>query len=127
MDRVERGVREVIGWSDPVEEKTGFVVAACQNYEVLVEDKHAGKSRGVGPSQWYETRLGQKQNDASASDAPDKAKKAGCRLSTEIERTMDLRKVLEERIRDSKVELSLSHVAEPLYGLLKKGCNFEWS
>ena len=34
-------------------------------------------------------------------------KKGGYRLGTEIERTTDLRKVLEERILDSKVELSL--------------------
>ena len=40
--RVERQVREVIGWNDPVEEKTGFVEATCQNYEVLVEDKRVG-------------------------------------------------------------------------------------
>ena len=38
-DRVEKRVREVTGWDDPVEEKTGFVEAVCQNYEVLVEDK----------------------------------------------------------------------------------------
>ena len=48
-DRVERRVREVTEWSDPVEEKTGFVEAACQNYEILVEDKRAGKTGGVGP------------------------------------------------------------------------------
>ena len=30
-DHVERRVQEVTGWSDPVEEKTGFVEAACQN------------------------------------------------------------------------------------------------
>ena len=40
----------VTGWSDPVEEQTGFVEAACQNYEVLVEDKRVGKSGGAGPS-----------------------------------------------------------------------------
>ena len=46
-DRVERRVREVTGWSNPIEEKISFVEAACQNYEVLVEDKHAGKARGA--------------------------------------------------------------------------------
>ena len=48
-DRAERRVRKVTGWSDPVEEKTGFVEAACQNYEVVVENKHAGKTGGAGP------------------------------------------------------------------------------
>ena len=28
-DRAEKRVREITGWSDPVEEKTGFVEAAC--------------------------------------------------------------------------------------------------
>ena len=54
-DRAEKQVQEVTGWSDPVEEKTGFVEAACQNYEALLEDKRVGKTRGVGPSQRYET------------------------------------------------------------------------
>ena len=42
-DCAERRVREVTGWSDPVKKKTGFVEATCQNYEVLVEDKRAGR------------------------------------------------------------------------------------
>ena len=41
-DRGEKRLREVTGWDDLVEEKTGFVEAACQNYEVLVGDKRTG-------------------------------------------------------------------------------------
>ena len=41
-DHAERRVREVTGWSDPVEEKTGFVEATCQNYEVLVWETQRG-------------------------------------------------------------------------------------
>ena len=81
--------------------------AVCQNYEVQVEDKRLGKAGGAVTSQRYETRFGSKQNDAGISDAPGRMKKTGYRLSTEIERMTDLRKVLEERILDSKVELSL--------------------
>ena len=115
-DRAERRVREVTGWSDPIEEKTGFVEYACQNYEVLVEEKHVGKTGGSGPSQRYETRFRPKQNDAGVTGAPDKAKKVGYQLSTEIERTTDLRKVLEERVLDSKVEMSPREVL----GIAKK-------
>jgi hypothetical protein len=115
-DRAERRVREVTGWSKPVEEKSGFVEAACQNYEVLFEEKRVGSTGGAGPSQHYETRLGEKQNDAGTSDAQDKAqdkaKRAGYRMSTEIERTTDVRKVLEERILDSRVKLSLRKCSE---------------
>ena len=109
-DRAEQRVQEVTGWDDPVEEKTGFVEAACQNYEVLVEEKQAGRAGGVGPSKRYETRFGPKPNNAGNPSVPDGKRQAGFRLSTEIERTTDLRKVLEERILDSKVELSLREV-----------------
>ena len=53
--RAEQQVQEVTRWDNPVEENTGLVEAACQNYEVLVEDKRTGKAGGVGPSQRYET------------------------------------------------------------------------
>ena len=89
-DRAERRVREVTGWSDPVEEKTGFVEAACQNYEALVEDKRVGKTGVAGPSQRYETRFGQRRNEAGGTGAQDNTKKGGYRLGTEIKRTTDL-------------------------------------
>ena len=59
-NHTERRVREVTRWHDPVDEKTGFMEAACQNYEVLVEDKRVGKTGGARPSQRYETRFGLK-------------------------------------------------------------------
>ena len=46
----------------------------------------------------------------------DNPKKGGYRLGTEIERTTDLRKVLEKQILDNKVELSLREVL----GIAKK-------
>ena len=46
----------------------------------------------------------------------DNPRKGRYRLGTEIERTTDLRKVLEERILDNKVELSLLEVL----GITKK-------
>ena len=70
-DRAEQRVQEVTGWEDPIEEKTGFIEAASQNYEVLVEDKRAGKAGGSGPSQRYETRFGPKPNGASNPSVPD--------------------------------------------------------
>jgi hypothetical protein len=77
-DRAERRVREVTGWSDPVEEKTGFVEAACQNYEVLLAENRAGRPR-------------EKENEASTSGAQDRAKRSGYRMNTEIERATDVR------------------------------------
>ena len=75
-----------------------------------------GKNRRGWTPQRYETRFGPKQNDAGGTGTPDKAKKAGYRLSTEIERTTDLRKVLEERFLNNKVEFSLREVL----GIAKK-------
>ena len=103
-------VWEVTGWDNPIEEKIGFVEAACQNYEVLVEDKHTEKAGGVRTPNWYETRFGPKKSEAGKLGMPDKMQSAGYRLSTEIERKPDLRKVLEERILDRKVKLSLREV-----------------
>jgi hypothetical protein len=96
-DRAEKRVKEATGWSDPVEEKTGFVEAACQNYEVLIDERRAGRHGG-------------RQSEAGTSGAQDKPKKSGFRLSTEIEKATDVRRVLEERILDSRVELSLREV-----------------
>jgi hypothetical protein len=102
-DRAEKRVKEATGWSDPVEENTGFVEAACQNYEVLIDERRAGRPRG-------------RQNEAGTSGAQDRPKRPGYRLSTEIKKFTDVRRVLEERILDSRVELSLLEVL----GIAKK-------
>ena len=74
LDCAEQRIREATGWDDRVEEKTGFVAAACQNYEVLVEDKRGEKIGGGGPSQWYETRFGLKPNEAANVGAQERKK-----------------------------------------------------
>ena len=40
-------VQEATRWKALVEERTGLVEAACQNYEVLVEEKSIGKDGRV--------------------------------------------------------------------------------
>ena len=37
--KAERRVQEMTGWEDPVEEKSSFVEAMCQTYDVLMEEK----------------------------------------------------------------------------------------
>jgi hypothetical protein len=86
----------VTGWSDPVEEKIGFVEAACQNYEVVMEEKRAGRGGGVGPLQHHESRIGEKQKDVGTPGGPERARKASFQMTTEIERSTDVRRVLEE-------------------------------
>ena len=58
----------------------------CQNYEVLVEDKRAEKTRGAEPSKRYETRSGPRKKDSGSSCSQDRMKSIGYRLSTEIKR-----------------------------------------
>ena len=111
-DRTEKCVHDVTIWSNPVEESTSFVEAAFQNYEVLVDDKRARKIGEAGPSGRYDTRSGPKRNDTAPAriQEKEKGKVLSSRLSSEIEKTMDLRKVLEERMLDSRVELTLREV-----------------
>jgi hypothetical protein len=113
----------VTGWSDPVEEKTGFVEATCQNYEVLMEEKRAGRGGGVGPSQCHESLIGEKQKDVGTPGGPEKARKASFRMTTEIGRSTDVRRVFEERILDSCVELTLREVL----GIAKKEVRLQWT
>ena len=82
----------------PGRKKIGFMEVACQNYEVLVEDKWAGKSGGVKLSNRYDTRSAQKKSDGGPTGPWDGTKLTSFRLSSEIERVMDLRKFFEEWI-----------------------------
>ena len=89
---------------------------ACQNYEVLVEDMRAGKFGGAEPSNQYETRSGLKKNDAGPTGPQERTKFPSFWLSSKIEKTTDLRKVLEDRILDNRVDLVLQEVL----GIAKK-------
>ena len=73
-DRAEKRVREITGWSDPVEENTGFVQATCQNYEALVDEKLVGKTRGAGPSGRYDTPSRPKRHDSNPTGSQEKEK-----------------------------------------------------
>ena len=87
-DRTERQVQEIAGWSNPMEEKIGFVEAVCLNYEVLVEDKLARLQ--------YETWSGSRKSDGGQVGSQEKAKFSSFRLNSEIEWPMNLWKVLED-------------------------------
>ena len=61
-EHVDELVREVTGWSDPVEESIGFVEAACKNYEALIDERQAGKNgerahRGGTRREGFSTRI----------------------------------------------------------------------
>ena len=79
-ERAEERVCEVTGWSDPVEESTDFVEAACRNYEALIDERRAGKTGGAGPLGRYDTRSAPKKHDATPT-GPRGRKRAGFRAS----------------------------------------------
>jgi hypothetical protein len=81
-----------------------------------LEEKRAGRSGGADPSQRYGTRIGEKQRDVGTSGGPEKPRKPSFRITAEIEKATDVRRVLEERILDSRVELTLREVL----GIAKK-------
>ena len=78
-----------------MEENTVFVEGACQIYEVLVDDKQAGKAGGAGPSGRYDTWSGPKRNDVAPAGSKERVKGivSGFRLISEIEKTIYLQKV----------------------------------
>ena len=58
----------------------------------MVDDKKAGKTGGVGPSGRYDTRSGLRRNDTALarSQEKEKGKVPSFRLSSEIEKMMDI-------------------------------------
>ena len=91
-EHAEERVREVTGWSDSVEESTGFVEDACRNYKALIDERRAG------PSGRQDTRSATRKYDAALTRSQEKEKGRipSFRLSSEIEKTTNLQKVLEE-------------------------------
>jgi hypothetical protein len=69
-----------------------------------VEEERAGRGGGVVPSQRHETRIGERQQDVGTSGVSEKTRKPSFRMTTEIQKSTDILKVLEERILDSRVK-----------------------
>ena len=111
-EHADERVREATGWSDPVEENTGFVEAACKNYEALIDERRVGKNGGTGPTGRHDTRSAIKKHDGAPTESHkgEKGKIPSFRLSSEIEKATNLQKVLEERVLDSRIELTLREV-----------------
>ena len=77
-------VQEVSRWKNSMKEKTSFVEAACQNYEVSIEDKQAGKGGGIEPSNWCETQSTLKKKDRGLASPQERTKLMSFWLSSEI-------------------------------------------
>jgi hypothetical protein len=114
-------VRSNTRWEDPVDGLSAFAkVATNQAHEVIMEDKRKwvenedNKKRELRSAKKRET-----ENPKMVSPDVEKGidkKSPSFRLLSDIEASTDLKKVLEERVLDSKVELSLRE----LLGITKK-------
>ena len=138
-----RNVRRVTGWSDPIDDKTSFAEVVCDNYEALVEEKRKRTDEEDGTPKRHNTRNARKEGQAqpmpqkevgetsmktggssqpSRMEVEESMKKGkeraapAYKLRSDIEQKTDLRKVLEEKVLDSHVDLTLRE----LLGIAKK-------
>ena len=114
-------VRSKTGWEDLVDGLSAFAkVATTQAHEVIIEEKRKwaenedNKKRELRSAKKRETES-PKMVSPDIEKGKDK-KSPSFKLLSDIEASTDLKKVLEERILDSKVELSLRE----LLGIAKK-------
>ena len=132
-------VRDLTGWADPVDNNTISAEVICETHEVFVDEKRKRADLEEGPSKKHDTRSTKKkeevittirQEDGSSNKKVDEptqpieenVKKGKDRsmptykLRSDIEQTTNLRKVLEERVLDSRIDLTLRE----LLGIAKK-------
>jgi hypothetical protein len=134
LEIADRNVRRITGWSDPVDDKTSFAEVVCENYEALVEEKRKRTGYEDGTSKRPNSRNARREDWSSPAtrkevgapimkvggssqpaqmDVDESAKKGRERamptykLRSDIEQKTDLRKVLEEKVLDSHVDLTL--------------------
>ena len=128
------------GWKDPVDSLSVHAyIANCQNNEAQVEEKRKRENEEGGPSKRVTRGSGKKDTGpsqvplphnqppqkVSMDEAPTKKKQEKEKskgksplynLQSDIEASTDLKKMLEERILNSKVEFTLGKVL----GIAKK-------
>ena len=123
-------IRLETGWNDPVDSMSVHAyITNCQNHEAIVEEKRRRENADEGPSK-RPTRSGATPSQMPPSQvAPSpevtmeesttgkkkettkgKPKSPAYKLQSDIELATDLKKVLEERILNSKVEFTLGEV-----------------
>ena len=108
-------VRKNTGWDVPVDAMTVYAqMAEHQEHEVIVEEKRKRPDDEIGSAKKHETR----ESKRKEMDAKVEKGKSGpsFKLMSDIEKDTDLKKILETRILDSRVEFTLREVL----GIAKK-------
>ena len=114
-----KSIRETTGWNDPVDALSIHAYIARSQHEALVEDKRKREDGNEGSSKrTLRSEKGRQQTiplrEETMKDAPSTSKEKGktptYKLQSDIEAATDLKKVLEERILNGKVEFTLGEV-----------------
>ena len=100
-------IRSKTGWNDPVDSLSAF--AFVQDHEAIVDEKRRRTDNDASTSKKYETRSGGRKD--AEIEGKDKGKiPPTYKLQSDIENSIDIKKVLEERILNSRVEFTLKEV-----------------
>ncbi|MCO5588572.1 hypothetical protein L7F22_042529 [Adiantum nelumboides] len=119
-------IRETTGWTDPVDSLSVYAyIAKAQANEAFVEDKRKRKDEAPETSK-RQTRANTRRNgermqkstaitevqmeDASKDKKQSKVRGPFYKLRSDIELATNLKKVFEERILNSKVEMTLGYI-----------------
>ncbi|MCO5615056.1 hypothetical protein L7F22_069344 [Adiantum nelumboides] len=115
-------IRETTGWSDPVDLILVFAyIAKSKSNEAWVEEKCKQDEEIAGSSKRATRSINKKEEvpkplpEVNMEDAPkdkkqDKLRGPSYKLKFDIELAIDLKKVFEERILNSKVEMTLGDI-----------------
>lgn len=113
-----KSIRQTTGWSDPVDALSVHAYIARIQHEAVMEEKRRRDDANDGPSkQARRSERGQQTvpvREEAMKDGPSTSKEKGkapaYKLQSDIEAATDLKKVLEERILNGKVEFTLAEV-----------------
>lgn len=114
-----KSIRETTGWSDPVDALSIHAYIARIQHEAVMEEKRKRDDGNEGSSKrTTRSDKGRQQTipprEETMKDMPSTSKEKGkapaYKLQSDIEAATDLKKVLEERILNGKVEFTLGEV-----------------
>ncbi|MCO5562601.1 hypothetical protein L7F22_016229 [Adiantum nelumboides] len=126
LRQVGDSIRETTGWTDPVDSLSVYAyIAKAQANEAFVEDKRKredeapetskrqtrANTRSDGERMQKSTPISEVQmEDASKDKKQSKVRGPSYKLRSDIELATNLKKVFEERILNSKVEMTLGDI-----------------
>jgi hypothetical protein len=112
----EERVQAATEWMDPMETTTSFVEAACQHYEVMIDEKRKRVEEQATSSKRYDAQESKRKLDMNMLDRKGATKKGkgrvgpSFRLRSELEQRTDMMKILEDRVLDGQITMPLGRI-----------------